>query len=270
MQQISIALSGGGAAGLGHIQVLRAFDDLGVKPACISGTSIGAMIGVCFAAGMSALEIENHCLEMADHPTRTLLTYGRNAMGNSVRWRGPLDAHAVVTTGMPHCLPERIEDLNIPATIVATDYYQRCATGFSQGDLLHALAASIAIPGIISPVKWDGTVYTDGGVTNNCPVDMLPKDHIRFAVDTVTYARVQGEDVPGVFTNTAESMRIMMQALLEARFTAHPPDVLIRPDSRNYNALDFRKAREILNAARPAYEQTKRELKRVLAQRRLG
>jgi NTE family protein len=257
---LALALGGGGAPGLGHIAVLEALDEMGVRPVAISGTSIGALIGTCYAAGMTGREIRALAQDLADHPMRIA-----RAVAGSVAFNGwgtlpALNAMRVMTTVLADAIPERFEDLQIPLTIVATDYHMRAEAHFTAGPLRPALAASIAIPGVFTPVVIDDVVYTDGGVTNNLPYDVLPPADAVLAVDVATEILSPSTAVPGPLEVATGAIRGMMQAMLETKLEITQPDILIRPRTRRFGPLDFDKCAAILALPDDAAQRTREAL----------
>ena len=259
---LALSLGGGGAPGLGHIAVLEALDEMGIRPIAIAGTSIGALIGTCYAAGMTGREIRDLAQDLADHPMRIA-----RAVAGSVAFSGwgslpALNPMRVLNAALGDAIPERFEDLSIPLTIVTTDYHMRAEKRFTDGPLRPALAASIAIPGVFTPVVIDGVVHTDGGVTNNQPYDALPPADVVMAVDVATEILMPSSTVPGPVEVAAGAIRGMMQAALEAKLQTTPPDILIRPRTRRYGPLDFDKCAAILALPDDAGERTKEALQK--------
>lgn len=256
-----LALSGGGAAGLGHIPVLCALDEAGKTPDALAGASIGALIGALYASGMTGVQIRDHVVALHDHPSKLA---AKLWSGLSLRSTVlPLDPAKVLDLILPDTLPERFEDLDIPLTVLATDYHARAPIAFGRGNLRNALAASIAIPGVFRPVNLDGRVYVDGGVTNNLPLDHLPKARLSIAVDVASEPPEDSDEVPGPLAASLGSMRIMMREMLSRTLSSHPPDILIEPESRRFGALEFRKVPQILDACDHAFQDTLDALKKL-------
>lgn len=266
MPDIGLALSGGGAAGLGHIPILEAFDELGVRPAMMAGTSMGALIGAAYAAGMSASAIRAHIIEMAENPLASVRNFLKQSNFSSFKSLTSLDAHAAVATALPKNLPRRIDDLVIPFTIVATDFYGRSTHYFNKGELAHALAASIAIPGVFEPVRLGTRVFVDGGVTNNCPIDAVASADILVAVDVVSGPPSNISNQPSQKTIVLESMRTMMRARLESQLKTLRNVILLEPETRQFGPLEFHKVKDILAVGAPMRELTKRQIARAVEQ----
>ncbi|RMD92367.1 MAG: patatin-like phospholipase family protein [Alphaproteobacteria bacterium] len=264
MADLALALSGGGAAGLGHIPVLEGLDALGRRPVAIAGTSIGALMGAAYAAGLSGAEIRAHVMELLTSPSRAARRLWEEARFDGLGRLLSLDARAIVSVVLPARVPRRFEELQVPLTVVATDFHGRAERRLSRGDLRAALAASIAIPGVVRPVVLEGRVMVDGGVTNNLPVEALPRGPVTVAVDVASEPPSDATEVPNGLELSLGALRILMQELLEVRLSRRPPDVLIRPPCSRFMALEFYRATEILEAAEPARAETSAAVARVL------
>jgi NTE family protein len=271
-RRIGLALGGGGARGLAHIHVLSAFDDLGIRPARIAGSSIGAIVGAAYAAGMSGAEIEDFAL--ASFATPRLLAsrlWATRPPSFSDFWAdggfrlGQLNARRVLTAFLPSALQTDFEQLGIPLTVMATDFYARAALPIRTGDLMSALAASAAIPAVFRPVRRDGLVLIDGGIYNP-----LPFDQLRDGADLIVAVDVNGgpEGDVGKLPTPVEAMigasQLMMQSIIETKLLIDPPDLLFRPPVARYGVLDFLRTKLILDETRGVREEVKGQLGRLL------
>jgi NTE family protein len=250
MPPFALALSGGGAAGLGHIPVIETLDDLGLQPEAIAGTSMGAVIGACAGAGMPGAAIREHALSLLSDMSGLGTRMIRGAKWADLGLGLFLEPEHILRCVLPENLPDRIEELPIPFTAIATDFYRQREVRFTHGPLIPALAASMAIPGVFRPVKVEGRVHVDGGVCNNLPIEALPEDCPVIAIDAVTDPPDENADqVPGPLMTSMGAMRIMMRALLERQLQDREPFRLLRPDSRRFGPLDFRHTDDNLKAA---------------------
>ena len=270
--RIGLVLGGGGARGIAHVPVIEALDELGVKPAAIAGTSIGAVFGAGRASGLSG----------ADLRALTLDCFGNRAAALARLWTlrpkkfadllasglglGQLDPLKILTTFGGAAIRPTFEDLVVPLAVVATDYYGGGAACLMSGDLHRAVAASMAIPAVFRPVVLGGRVLVDGGVVDPVPVGALPVEvDFVVAVDIASYPEpADGRALPGALEAMFGSSQLMMQQIAAARFERNPPDVLIRPPVNHVRALDFLEARAVLAAAEPAKEEAKRRLSRLI------
>jgi NTE family protein len=161
--KIGLALSGGGARGIAHLGILRAFEEKGVKVDCVSGTSVGAIIGALYAQGMSADEILEAILNTRIFPS----------LRPAWTLRGLLSMERIQSLLLKLVPHNRFEDLQRPLTVVATDLQLGKPRYFSSGQLIPALLASCCVPGMFNPINLDNTTYVDGGITDNFPVRIL-------------------------------------------------------------------------------------------------
>jgi len=272
--RIGLALGGGGARGLAHIPMLEAFDDLGIKPDIISGTSIGAIFGAAYASGMSGAEIRAHTLEVLTQRfslLRDLLAARAQGagriMGLFTARSALLDASAVLDIVMPSRLARSFNDLEIPLEVVATDFYQQEPHVFREGPLLRAVAASMALPVIFQPVIVDGHALIDGGLSNPLPFDVIAdKADIVVAID-VSGAPVEtiGRDRPTAFQALFASAFIFERTIVREKLRSRQPDIYIEGGTSHFQVLDFLKATDVLAAAEPAKARLKQQLDRILS-----
>ncbi|MEF2070246.1 patatin-like phospholipase family protein [Consotaella aegiceratis] len=262
---IALALGGGGARGLAHIHVLEALDDLGVKPTAIAGSSIGAIIGAAYAAGMSGAEIRDYALanltsgQIASRLWRTRPPNFSEFFADGGFRLGQLNAKRVLTAFLPGRVPASFEDLTIPLIVVATDFYAGRECAIDTGDLMVALAASAGIPALFRPVSREGAILIDGGITNPLPFDLL-QDKADFVVAVDVTGGPEGD--PGQIPTPLDAMfgasQLMMQSIIETKLKIRPPDLLVRPAVSGFGVLDFFKAPTILAATQSAREEVKR------------
>jgi NTE family protein len=270
--RIGLALGGGSARGLAHIPILEVFDELGLKPSVICGCSIGALIGAGYAAGQPAREIRERAerlLSTRFDTMRYVFGHKRTRLRDIFSLRSISSLHIkgekLVHLAMPDGMPAHIEDLQIPFKIVATDFDARVERVFEKGPLVPALAASIAIPGVIVSPLIGERIYVDGGITN--PV---PFDHVRKGTDIVVAVDVTGVARPPVrahHTNrelAVGSLFIMFHQVAELRRTLSPPDIYIEPAVRGFKGNDFFRLQELFEASQAAKDQLKRELEKRL------
>jgi NTE family protein/lysophospholipid hydrolase len=163
---IGVALSGGGARGLAHIGVLRAFVELGVPIDCIGGTSIGAIQAGMFAMGLSIEGMRKLNLEVIAQRPFQEYTLPVVAMVASRR-RDASIRHSFGDT--------RIEDLWIPYLAVSTDLCAAKAVVHERGSLGMACAASSSLPGVLVPVVDGERILVDGGIVDNLPADLVKR-----------------------------------------------------------------------------------------------
>lgn len=270
--RIGLALGGGGARGLAHIPALEALDELGLKPACIAGTSIGAIIGAAYASGLSGADIRAHALAaLADQGKvfarlMQLRPKTLRELFDRQSWGGlRLDPERILALFLPGAVARDFAELATPLTIVATDYYGWHEQDIVDGDLHKAIAASIALPMLFRPVRLNGRVMMDGGLVNPLPADKVTDADLVIAIDVVGGPEPRGgRDMPGAADAIFGATQILMQTIISERLRHDRPDILIRPDINRFRILDFLKVRAILKAAEPVKDELKRRIGRIV------
>ena len=270
---VCIALGAGGARGLAHVLVVEAMNELGVKPKAIAGASMGAVVGAAWAAGIAAKDMRLHLRGLlrsrAEVMSRVLMCrVGRFADLFGGQFQNPmlLDGERILDLFWPKAVPDRFEHLAIPFTAVATDFFGRRARRFSQGPLAPAVAASMAIPGLIKPIEIEGVVLVDGGATDPLPYRSLcgAGDFV-IACDVTGGPAPEARGMPSAFEAMFGAAQIMQGSITAEMLRGTRPDLLLRPDVDRYRVLDFFHATEILTAAEPLKDEIKRALELRLA-----
>jgi NTE family protein len=273
-KSFALALGGGGARGIAHIPVLEALDELGLRPVAMAGTSIGALIGAAYAAGLSGKEIRRHVIALAHDRAeifrRLVATRAgtfANLFASGFGSATLVDAEKFCAQFLPAPVPEDFEGLQIPLTIIASDLYRRAPVAFSSGPLRPALAASIALPMLMRPVVIDDMVLVDGGATNPLPFDAL-----RGRADVVVAVDISGgptegrRDVPSPWECMLATVLVMGSAITAEKLKHGAPDLMIRPNVGLFRTLDFFQASAILRAAEPAVAEIRLALQELLGE----
>lgn len=269
---IGLALGGGGARGLAHILMLEAFDELGLRPNVIAGTSIGAIMGAAYASGIPASALRTHTRELlaqrfglmrevfAERPLQRL----RGLFSGSTSL---FDAEAVLNLILPKGVAADFESLDIPLKIVASNFYDQEAQIFTSGPLRTAVAASMALPAIFKPVVIDNRALIDGGLTNPLPYDLLLGE-----TDIVVAIDVSGAPVPDPRRNYPSAVEALFasaflfeRTIVREKLKSQQPDILVPAGTSHFQILDIMKVDEIMAAAEPAKERLKAQLSRVLS-----
>jgi NTE family protein len=272
--RIGLALGGGGARGLAHIAMIEVFDELGLKPAVIAGTSMGAIIGAAYASGLEARAIRDHAERVLANRTqlaRLLFNPGENhGVFDLIEFKlfGPMmvNGETLARVVFPPGVADFVEATAIPLKVIATDFFGRREVLIENGPMGAAVAASIAIPGMISSPKIGGRVMVDGGITN--PV---PFDHVQAASDIVVAIDVIGGPVerrakgPSNLDLALGGSQILMRQIARLMRERSAPDIYIEPLLDRFRVLEFFRADEILAAAAPAKDDLKRQLEAQLA-----
>ncbi len=254
-KQIGLALGGGGARGMAHILVLEAFDELGVKPAVIAGTSIGAIVGAGYASGMSGTEMRERSIEFFSNRREVLSRLWKirpHAFTDILRGRlmsTQFDAEQALENFVPgiEFIPETFEELSIPVKVISCDFYGWSETVMDSGPLRPAIAASIAMPSVFKPVKIHDRIQVDGGAYNPLPYDHVSEADIVVACD-VAGGPIGGPDrMPTLLETIVGASQVSMQAITAEKLKWHRPDILVRPDIAGVFVLDFLNTSAILS-----------------------
>lgn len=271
---IGLALGGGGARGLAHILMLEVFDELGLKPTIIAGTSIGALFGAAYASGLPAREIRaltEKALSSRFDLARLLLSARAEPILKLLRVlpirHALLNPEMVLGAILPKSMPRDFSELAIPLRVLATDFYAQEQVVMERGPLLSAVAASIALPAIFSPIIRGGSVLMDGGLVNPLPFDVLRGEaDIIVAVDVSGASTGPGQHpTPSAFDALISSSQILQRSIVREKLKAQQPDIYIDVEVDEYSVLDFHRFQNILAASIPAQDKLRRQLRRVLS-----
>lgn len=209
MSRLGLALSGGGAYGAAHVGVLRALDARGIRPDVVVGTSSGALVAAAYAAGVTQDAIE-----------RAARTFRWGSIARTSRaLRGGILEATPLTDAIVRILGRDplIEDLPRRFAAVATDVRTRRSVVIDSGPLSVALRATIAVPGLLPPVRRGRQLLMDGGMVDNVPV--AAARHL--GASTVIVVRLHAK---------WESVRMMRVAKSAAQLEGDRSIILIQPE----------------------------------------
>ncbi|MEJ2604458.1 MAG: patatin-like phospholipase family protein [Gammaproteobacteria bacterium] len=294
--RVGLVLGGGGAKGAAHIGVLRILDEMNIPVDCVVGTSMGALVGAPFAAGMPSARIEE-IVRSTD--------WSRTVGGSGLRRRTPISRklaernytnsvelgvslQGVTTPGgllstqyiedMIRALVSRsglastaFDDLAIPFRAIATDMVAGEMVVLDSGDLPVALRASMAVPGVFAPVKLDGQVLSDGGMMRNLPVD-IARDVCADVVIAVWFAAPSPEpgELGSAVSIVGRALDVMVNANQKEQIASlGERDVGIEVDLDDISAADFHRVPDAIDLGRDAAERMRAALARYSVSRPL-
>ena len=275
---IALALGGGGARGLAHIIVLEAIDELGLKPKMIAGTSIGALMGAAYAMGLPGYRLRAIMEETLGNRidlVRQLFAARSEPIQHLLRLlpvrSSLLSPDALLERLIPEFEGQTFETLQIPLKVVATDLVQREAVVIDKGPLRQAVAASIAIPLVFSPIAEKGRVLVDGGLVNPLPFDLIAGvADITIAVDVSGAASSTAlDDRPSAIEVLMQSIHIMEKSITNQKLRSEQPDIYLDVELDGFGVLEFWRANEIMAAASPIKNKLQQQLTRLMAAPRL-
>lgn len=286
---IGLALGGGAARGWAHIGVIQALDDIGVRPDIVSGTSIGALVGAACSAGKIA-ELEQWVLKLTRKDVISFMDLTFNG--------GMLKGERLMDFFRLHFIDSSIEDLNLPFGAVSTNLHTGAEVWLRRGSTLDAVRASIALPGLFSPVWHDGQLLVDGCLVNPVPVSLaramgadiviavdLSADTLGRHLAPATETKMDSpgyewmrklrtefgsllpaltpdeQRLPSVFDVVASSLNIMQVRITRSRMAGDPPDITLTPRLAQLGLLDFHQASDTIAAGRRAVQASAQALR---------
>jgi NTE family protein len=285
--KIGLALGGGAARGWAHIGVMKALHAAGIRPDIIAGTSIGAVVGGCYASGHLA-DLEGFARELT--PRRIFGYLDFNLAGT-----GLIGGQRLCDRLDRHVGDKMIEDLDTRFTAVATEIGTGHEHWLSRGRLVDAVRASYALPGIFKPVRINGRWLFDGALVNPIPVsvcralgaryviavnlnfDVLGRGSIVPALDlddrdegeaqlseiipapargvrSMLKRQIfgHGDGAPGISTVMVDAFNIVQDRIARSRLAGDPPDAMISPRLQDVGLFDFHRADELISRGEEA------------------
>ena len=299
---IGLVLGGGAARGFAHIGVIKTLVAKGLVPEVIAGTSIGAVVGGCYAAGhLDALEAWARSLT-----SRSVLSYlDVNLSGSGLIWGHRLARRLEAELG-----GITIDDLPFRFAAIATEIGTGHEIWLTRGNLVEAMRSSYTLPGIFEPVRLGGRWLVDGTLVNPVPVAAARALGARLVLAVnlnadlfgrgTTIAShgsdVDGEDVldglhrhprgliglfgaervlkrqffgrpgrPGISTVMVEAFNVMQDRIARSRLAGDPPDVLVNPRLGSIGLFEFHRAQEAIALGAEATEKALEPLAEALA-----
>jgi NTE family protein len=290
--RVGLALGSGGARGWAHIGVIHALHDLGIKPDVVCGTSIGALVGTAYAAGnLDGLERWVRSLARGDVLKLMDVAWG----GGLIKGRRLFEFFSA------HVENRDFAALALPCGVVATDLATGREIWLREGSLLDAVRASIAMPGLFTPVERDGMLLVDGGLVNPVPVSMcraLGAEAV-IAVDLGwaklgRYRRRGGEKrgglrapswldrlarlvrrgelsesderrgAPSIVEAMLSGIDIMQVRIARSRLAGDPAEVMVTPLLPDFATMDYHRAGEAIEEGRAAVARVRPMMERMI------
>ncbi len=277
--RIGLVLSGGGARGAAHVGVIRALEELRIPIDAVAGTSMGAVVGGLYAAGLSGDEIEGAFQQLdwqdlfRDRAPRRDLVYRRKQDDRNFLVRQALGVRAGEGIVLPIGLVQgqkitqvlreatgrvaNVHDfdrLPVPFRALATDLETGEPVVLRSGDLATVLRASMSAPGVLAPVEIEGRLLVDGGMVDNLPVALAREMGVDviIAVD-VSFPLADRKGLESAIDVTNQMIAIMVrQGTLASRDQLSSRDVLIEPDLGRMSTFEFNKMPQVLAAGQSA------------------
>ena len=271
--KVGLVLSGGGAKGFAHIGALKILEEAGVRIDYIGGTSMGAIIGALYSSGYSAKELDSIVTSfdlnelMQDNlPRRSKSIYQKEnaekyALTLPIKNRGVLLPTALSkgqnVFNLLSQLTEHVHNINdfskmpIPFFCVATNLENGKAEILEEGFLPEAVRASGSFPTLLDPVEIDGKLLTDGGVTNNFPVDIMKEKGVDIIIGIDVQDKLKGQK--GLNSALEIVMQIVsFQMYNDSDNKRNKADIYIHPDISDFNVISFDLTKDIIESGESA------------------
>ena len=256
---VAVVLSGGGAKGMAHISALRAIEDAGIPIDIVCGTSIGSLIGALYCVGHTTDQIEtlvrtqdwSFLLSDRTDPSALSLTQrheqntyalirslssNRPEQGGLIRGRNLNRLFRQLCAGYLDSIS--FDSLPIRFACVATDIVTNTEVDFRSGHLIRAMRASMAIPGVFTPVRMGDKVLIDGGLRNNYPADLAREMGADIIIGvTVQNAQLTADDIGDAASVLNQIIDINCKNKYEENIALS--DIVIRVDVSGYSAASF-------------------------------
>jgi NTE family protein len=267
--RIGLVLSGGGARGLAHIGVLKWLEEHRIPVDYIAGTSMGALVGAMYSMGRSPEELEalvkalNWEKLLSGPPSYDELSFRRkedrraSPTGVELGGREGLQLPPGISSGhyvellfdrltLPYSTVNSFDELPIPFACVASDMLAGEPVVLRKGPLTLALRATMAIPGVFTPIEIDGRVLADGGLLDNIPTDVAKEIGaeviITVNVSTPLGTRKDLNTLPGMLRQVID-----VATSQNDRRNLKLADFVITPDLGTYTTFDFNAAQVIVD-----------------------
>lgn len=255
LPRFGIALSGGGARGIAHIGVLDALENFGIQPQVVSGTSMGALVGVFYAAGYSPKEILKILVERKFH--------------KMINWHRPfsglIDMGQVQKVMAEMIGEDDFSHLKMPFYCAVANLNSGLEEIKSEGKLFQWVMASASIPVVFEPQVIDEQTYVDGGLLNNLPADAI-REKCQILIGVHVNHNGPEEELQGLKAIAERSFRLGIAQNVEdskkiCDFVIEPPE------ARDYSTFNFNKAEEIYQVG---YDATVRQIMKLFEDIDLG
>lgn len=227
-KKFALVLGSGAARGFAHIGVIKAFEEAGVRPDLIVGTSAGALVGAFAAAGISPAQMEETALRVRDIEIVDFETGSKRGMvvGDSLQRFVNLAVRS-----------RSIESLQTPFAAIATQLRTGEMAMLQRGDLGLAVRASCSVPGVFIPAKIGEVEYVDGALVSPVPVRAARQLGAELVVAVDVGSATMNANPLGTYEQVMHAFEIMGRSL--AGLESEQADVMIRPDTRSIPSTDF-------------------------------
>ena len=253
---IGVALGGGFARGIAHIGVLKVLEEEGIAIRCITGTSVGALIGAAYCSGLSVEELVDvaHKVRFTTFARWTLSRFGFATNDRMVAFLTRL------------LKVKSFEELRIPLGVTATEFSTGDGEVFQSGSLIGPVRASCAYPGMFLPVEIDGRWFVDGMLSHPVPTVPLRAMGAQRVLAVHLKGQWCNQGAPRhLFDVIGQSFAIAQDRMSDGWRRA--ADLVIEPDVAGFQYDDFKRAGELLKVGEVAMRRALPEVRKWLENR---
>lgn len=235
MKKLGLVLGSSGSRGISYIGFIKALEENGIKPYCVAGSSMGAVVGSCYCKGMDSAQMAkeittlkaSHLIDVSFAPLKN------SAILRSNKLIKKLDEYLKGLT---------YDDLHIPFCSVAVDLWSgKLITSRGKDNLTLGVAASATIPSVFKPIEVDGKLLVDGGVLCRLPVEQAREmgAEVIVTVDALGQTRPTTKDF-NIITVMMRSYEIMDGFITGLKNDVHKSDLIIYPDLGDMSQFKFK------------------------------
>ena len=262
-KDVALVLSSGSSRGLAHIGAIEALEERGYHITSVAGCSMGAIVGGMFAAGKLP-EIKAFFLDINRRKMLRLTDFSVS-INHLIKGERIMSAFGKMIPNLT------IEELKIPLALIATDVSKGEERVFTSGNLNQLIRASMSLPAILKPVRYNGMLLMDGGITNPLPLNRVQRSGHDLLVSLNVNAPFEAEELTSSRPNNVPPMLekilnkgekltevnyvsiisritdIMITQNTELITQLYPPDMTINVAKNHFGSYDYDRAEEIIN-----------------------
>lgn len=254
-KKIGLALGGGGARGFSEIGVLRVLEQERIPISYVAGTSVGSLIGALYCDQGRVIDLEYHAMTLENGD---IFDYNYFAILSG----GIIKGDKLENFLFQNLRNKLLENFKIPLIVVATDLRTGKQVGFETGSAPIAVHASCAIPGIFQPVRIGNTLYVDGGVADQIPVDFLKGKGLDIIIAVAIPPEIPSKPPQKTSDIIRHSLSIMFSKISDCLLSE--ADVIIRPKCEDVKFNDFTKRKKLILAGEEAAREALPKIKELL------
>jgi NTE family protein len=251
-RKVTLVLGGGSARGIAHIGALKVIEHAKIPIDMIVGTSMGALIGAGYAAGISLQDMEEKAIKFT----------GNKLLDPTIPAMGLLAGDKLEASIRDMLEGRTFHDCKIPLAVVTTDIENGEEVVFQNGDLVKVVRASCSWPGIFNPVRIDGRLLSDGGIKHSVPTMIARQLGADYCLAVDVGFCVKKAKVENIFQMILQSFQITGEEL--NKYQSLEADASIRVDLGDIDQVAFERSQEAIYKGSTAAEMRIEEIKKDL------